>query len=101
MLGQIKATGKAITAILLVGGFGQSAYLRDQIRNAVRDIQVMQSPNGYVVFLVRQLHSCTDSLQLDCGSSRCTHERLGFDLAELRNCESQRTVSSKALRYHI
>ena len=51
MLGQIKATGKAVTAILLVGGFGQNAYLRDQIRKAVGDIQVMQSPNGYMVFL--------------------------------------------------
>lgn len=45
--GQIKATHKPVKAVLLVGGFGQSAYLRDCIRKAVEsDVEVMQSPNG-------------------------------------------------------
>jgi len=47
VLGQIKATKTAVRAVLLVGGFGQSAYLRDCIRAAVGDVEVMQSPNGY------------------------------------------------------
>ncbi|MCJ1470578.1 hypothetical protein MMC07_009224 [Pseudocyphellaria aurata] len=45
--GQIKATSNRVSAVLLVGGFGQSAYLRDRIRAAVGDIKVMQSPNGW------------------------------------------------------
>jgi len=45
--GQIKATQKRVKAVLLVGGFGQSAYLRDCIREAVGSkVKVMQSPNG-------------------------------------------------------
>ena len=46
--GQVRATKKIVKAVLLVGGFGQSAYLRDSIRGAVEGsgIEVMQSPNG-------------------------------------------------------
>lgn len=46
--GQVRATKKKVKAILLVGGFGQSAYLRDSIRDAVEDstIEVLQPPNG-------------------------------------------------------
>lgn len=46
--GQVRATKKKVKAVLLVGGFGQSAYLRDSIRGAVEDseIEVLQSPNG-------------------------------------------------------
>ena len=45
---QIKATNVMadVKAVLLVGGFGQNAYLRDRIRAAVGGIEVMQSPNG-------------------------------------------------------
>ena len=46
--GQIEATKKPIKAVLLVGGFGQSAYLRDRIRQAIgTKMEVMQSPNGW------------------------------------------------------
>ncbi|KAA6410639.1 MAG: hypothetical protein FRX48_06062 [Lasallia pustulata] len=47
--GQVRATKKRVKAVLLVGGFGQSAYLRDSIRGAMEDsgIEVMQSPNGW------------------------------------------------------
>ena len=47
VLEQKRTTKAPISAVLLVGGFGQSAYLREQIRAAVGDIEVMQSPNGY------------------------------------------------------
>ena len=49
---QIAATKTKITAILLVGGFGQNTFLRDSVRQAVaaNDIEVMQSPNGYLPF---------------------------------------------------
>ena len=44
--GQILSTKTPVKAILLVGGFGQNAYLRDCIRGAVGKVKVMQSPNG-------------------------------------------------------
>jgi molecular chaperone DnaK (HSP70) len=47
--GQIKATKRKVRAVLLVGGFGQSVYLRDQIRAAVgSSVEVLAPPNGYV-----------------------------------------------------
>jgi len=46
--GQIKATNSVVKAVLMVGGFGQNAYLRERIREAIKgeNIEVMQSPNG-------------------------------------------------------
>lgn len=46
VLDQIKATKTSVKAVLMVGGFGQSTYLRDCIREAVGDVEFMQSPNG-------------------------------------------------------
>ena len=46
--GQITATQKKVKAVLLVGGFGQNAYLRETIRAAIDpNIEVMQPPNGW------------------------------------------------------
>lgn len=47
--GQIEATEADVKAVLMVGGFSQSVYLRDRIRQAVasQGVEVMQSPNGY------------------------------------------------------
>lgn len=46
--GQIAATGKKVKAVLMVGGFGQNAYLRETIRSAIDpSIEVMQPPNGW------------------------------------------------------
>ncbi|KAL8797968.1 MAG: hypothetical protein Q9182_007072 [Xanthomendoza sp. 2 TL-2023] len=46
--GQIAATNKSVKAVLLVGGFGQNAYLRETIRASVDpSIEVMQPPNGW------------------------------------------------------
>ena len=45
--GQIKSAERHIKAVVLVGGFGQSAYLRDAIREEVKssNVEVLQSPN--------------------------------------------------------
>lgn len=50
VLGQINGCKLPVQAIVLVGGFGQNAYLRDSIRAGVKDrgIAVMQSPNAWV-----------------------------------------------------
>ena len=46
--GQIASTGKKVKAVLLVGGFGQNAFLRESIRAAIdSNIEVMQPPNGW------------------------------------------------------
>ena len=46
--GQIAATNKRVNAVLLVGGFGQNAYLRETIRSNIDpSIEVMQPPNGW------------------------------------------------------
>ena len=46
--GQIAASGKKVNAVLMVGGFGQNAYLRETIRAAIDPrIEVMQPPNGW------------------------------------------------------
>ena len=51
MQGQIAATktkSLSVKAVLLVGGFGQSSYLRETIRAAIAsNIEVMQPPNGW------------------------------------------------------
>lgn len=45
--GQIKAAKRHVKAVILVGGFGQNAYLRDAIREEVKssNVEVLQSPN--------------------------------------------------------
>ena len=46
--GQIQATQNAVKAVILVGGFGQNAYLRERINEAIGDIEVLQPPHGSV-----------------------------------------------------
>lgn len=54
VMDQVRAARQAMMknpkAIVIVGGFGQNAYLRDCIRELVAssNIEVLQSPNGYV-----------------------------------------------------
>lgn len=46
---QISASAVPIRAVLLVGGFGASNYLKERIRNSVdRKIQIMQPPNAWL-----------------------------------------------------
>ncbi|KAG7127981.1 Heat shock 70 kDa protein 12A like [Verticillium longisporum] len=45
---QIAASGVPISAVLLVGGFGASNYLKERIRNAIdRKIRILQPPNAW------------------------------------------------------
>jgi molecular chaperone DnaK (HSP70) len=45
--GQILATGGTVKGILLVGGFGQSPFLRETMRKEISNISVIQPPNGW------------------------------------------------------
>ena len=49
-INQVASLGKNVKAVLMVGGFGQNAYLRERIRRdlAGKGIEVVQSPNGSV-----------------------------------------------------
>lgn len=46
--GQIDAAKRPVKAVVLVGGFGQNAYLRDAIRDKVKssNVALLQCPNG-------------------------------------------------------
>ncbi|KAJ0159325.1 Chaperone protein DnaK [Colletotrichum tanaceti] len=45
---QITASNTPIQAVLLVGGFGASHYLKERLRNAIdKSIQIMQPPNAW------------------------------------------------------
>ncbi|CCF42495.1 hypothetical protein CH063_12475 [Colletotrichum higginsianum] len=45
---QITASNTPIRAVLLVGGFGASHYLKERLRNAIdKNIQIMQPPNAW------------------------------------------------------
>ncbi|KAF7544953.1 hypothetical protein G7Z17_g9551 [Cylindrodendrum hubeiense] len=45
---QITSSNVPIRAVLLVGGFGASNYLKERLRNAIdKNIQVMQPPNAW------------------------------------------------------
>ena len=48
VVGQIDAAKRPVKAVILVGGFGQNAYLRDAIRHEVKssNVTVLQSPNA-------------------------------------------------------
>ncbi|MCJ1392989.1 hypothetical protein MMC18_005861 [Xylographa bjoerkii] len=46
--GQIASTRRHVKAVLLVGGFGQSVYLRESLRSALgTSTEVLSPPNGY------------------------------------------------------
>lgn len=53
VMAQIKTSKVTVKAVLLVGGFGQNAYLRDSIRKEVRssagsrNTEVIQPKDGY------------------------------------------------------
>ena len=76
--GQIAATQKKVKAVLLVGGFGQNAYLRETIRASVDPaIEVMQPPNGWTAVVrgalmkgLSQLEPYTEKVKVAARAAR-------------------------------
>ena len=76
--GQITATQKKVKAVLLVGGFGQNAYLRETIRASIDpNIEVMQPPNGWTAVVrgalmkgLSQLEPYTEKVKVTARSAR-------------------------------
>lgn len=68
--GQIVATKVKVKAVLLVGGFGQSNYLKEQIRGAMikrsKKIEVLQPPDAWTAVVrgavMKGLANCDDKL---------------------------------------
>jgi hypothetical protein len=45
---QIQATNRTISAVLLVGGFGQNNYLKERLRTSLSNtVQILQPPNAW------------------------------------------------------
>ncbi|KAL8653946.1 MAG: hypothetical protein Q9226_003636 [Calogaya cf. arnoldii] len=84
--GQIAATKANVKAVLIVGGFGQSVFLRDSIRSAVAEqgIEVMQSPNGWTAVvrgaLMKGLASTNTSYTAVRISGRSARKSYGTDI---------------------
>ncbi|KAI4105669.1 MAG: hypothetical protein LQ345_007215 [Seirophora villosa] len=83
---QIDATRAQVKAVLMVGGFSQSVYLRDRIRQSVagRGIEVMQSPNGWTAVvrgaLMKGLASTNSSYTGVKISGRSARKHYGTDV---------------------
>jgi molecular chaperone DnaK (HSP70) len=79
---QISSSKVPIRAVLLVGGFGASNYLKERIRNAVdRKIQIMQPPNAWLAVVQGAVmkglaQSAPESLTMVKVQNRKVSERL-------------------------
>ncbi|KAL6717539.1 hypothetical protein ACLMJK_005454 [Lecanora helva] len=84
--GQVKASKSPVKAIVLVGGFGQNAYLRDSIRQEVKDlkIEVMQSPNSWTAVvrgaLMKGLASTSPNFAKVSIAARAARKHYGLDV---------------------
>ena len=79
---QIVAIGHSATTIVLVGGFGQSHYLRSQIQAAVGNSKVMHSPQSWTAVvrgaLMMGLASSSSTYQGVRIASRKARKHYGF-----------------------
>ncbi|KAG0650908.1 hypothetical protein D0Z07_2774 [Hyphodiscus hymeniophilus] len=84
--GQILATNQTISAVLLVGGFGQNNYLKERLRSSIGEsIIVMQPPNawtavvrGAVMMALARANSKLATVNL---VSRVARKHYGIELA--------------------
>lgn len=85
--GQIAGTKQKVKAVLMVGGFAQSTYLRDRIRQAIahQGIETMQSPNGWTAVvrgaLMKGLASTNCSFTTVKINGRVARKSYGLDIS--------------------
>ncbi|KAL9609803.1 MAG: hypothetical protein Q9167_005457 [Letrouitia subvulpina] len=93
---QVDATetqGFSVKTVLLVGGFGQSAYLRDSIRQMVapKGIQVLQSLNGWTAVvrgaLMKRLASAVSDYSVVKISGRSARKYYGAIISKTFNAD--------------
>lgn len=94
----VRQTGKYPKAVLIVGGFGQNAYLRERIRAvvAVFDVSVIQSPNGYVLIPHKICSYRTDYISW----TAIVRGALMRDLATISSTPASVTLSGRRARKH-
>ena len=84
VMAQIRATGD-VKAVLLVGGFGQSPYLRESIRKVVgASIQVIQPAKGWTAVvrgaLIKALAQASPEASRITIGSRVARKAYGFEI---------------------
>lgn len=85
VVGQIDAAKRPVKAVILVGGFGQNAYLRDAIRHEVKssNVTVLQSPNAWTAVvrgaLIRGLASTSPAYATVKISGRSARKHYGIN----------------------
>ena len=97
--GQIAATQKKVKAVLLVGGFGQNAYLRETIRASIDpNIEVMQPPNGWTAVVrgalmkgLSQLEPYTEKVKV---ATRAARKHYGTEI--MRRYDSSKHAKAKS-----
>ena len=89
---QIAGSRVGIRAVLLVGGFGSSAYLRERLRNALgAGVQVMQPPNAWLAVVNGLALSAPDQLTQVRIENRVARRHYGTEWA-LRYDEKEHTA---------
>jgi Hsp70 protein len=88
VMAQIKLTGGDVKSVLLVGGFGQSPYLRESIREVIgSNIQVIQPPKGWTAVvrgaLIKGLAEASPTASRITIGSRVARKAYGFRLGML------------------
>ena len=89
VIDQMKASQTPVTAVILVGGFGQNAYMRDEISKEVKMLskatKVMQSPNGWTAVvrgaLMKGLASASPSFSTVSISERSARKHYGLGMS--------------------
>ncbi|CAD6568570.1 MAG: hypothetical protein ASARMPRED_001863 [Alectoria sarmentosa] len=91
VMDQVRSTTQAAKkpkAVVMVGGFGQSAYLRDCIRSIVASfsIEVLQSPNGWTAVvrgaLMKGLATTSPNFASVKISGRCARKHYGLEIQD-------------------
>ncbi len=106
VIDQIKASESKVSAVLLVGGFSQNQYVRNEISNEIKALsastEVIQSPNGWTAVvrgaLMKGLASLSPSFATVNISERAARKHYGTDINEkwLSTMDSGRRYSSLA-----
>ncbi|KAL4813417.1 hypothetical protein BDW67DRAFT_177860 [Aspergillus spinulosporus] len=88
---QISACGDTeVRAVLLVGGFGQNSYLKERLRDALKNVEVLQPPNAWTAVVrgaVMMGLSKTKALKTVNVVSRKARKHYGIELSYPFNAE--------------
>ncbi|KAI9856327.1 MAG: hypothetical protein M1813_009163 [Trichoglossum hirsutum] len=87
---QIKATRRTVRAVLMVGGFGQNAYLKERITVSInRNIEVIQTINSWTAVvrgaLMKGLEEVAPTLADVRVTSRCARKHYGIEIRTTYN----------------